>query len=72
MTLGEALKTVSYLAQLQVVEYNEDRSDFEYLFHKDDFITRETLEKFCPDLLIREMKDGFHADGIRPGIYCHI
>lgn len=72
MTLGEALKSVSYIAKLNVVEYDEDSPTWRYLFPADEYVNRSVLEKHYPDLLKREMKDGFHGEGQREGIYCHI
>lgn len=70
MKLGEALKAVSYTARLQVME--KDEYGYKFMFPKFDLITRETIEKFYPDLLGRELTDGFHGEGIRDGIYVHI
>lgn len=71
MTLGEALKAVSYVARLQVLKRNEN-GDYDYLFPKDELVRRDTLEKFHPDLLSCELTNGFHAEGVREGLYIHI
>lgn len=70
MKLKEALKPVSYIARLQIME--KDDYGYNFIFPRDELITRETLEKFYPDLLEREITDGFHGEGIRDGIYVHI
>lgn len=71
MTLREALKPVSYLAKLQVVELEENGS-YKHIFPKDELITRGTIEKFYPELLDRDITNGFHGEGIREGLYVHI
>lgn len=70
MKLGEALKPVSYVARLQVME--KDDYGYNFIFPRDELITRGVIEKFYPDLLEREISDGFHGEGIRDGIYVHI
>lgn len=70
MKLGEALKSVSYVARLQVMK--KDEYGYTFMFPKFDLITRETIEKFYPELLDWELSDGFHGEGIRDGIYVHI
>lgn len=70
MTLREALKPVSYIAELQVMK--KTGFDYEYVFPKTELITREVLERFYPELIDREITDGFHGDGDRPGLYVFI
>lgn len=70
MTLGEALKPVSYVAQLQVMRKTDH--GYDYVFSKDDFINRGIIEEFYPELLGEEITDGFHGEGMRPGLYAHI
>lgn len=68
--LKEVIKAVSYTARLQVMK--KDEYGYNYMFPKDDLITRETIEKFYPELLEMELSDGFHGEGIREGIYVHL
>lgn len=70
MKFGEAIKAVSYTATLQIME--KDGYGYKFMFPKCDLITRETIEKFYPELLERELSDGFHGEGIRDGIYVHL
>lgn len=70
MTLGEALKCVSYEARLQIME--KDNLGYRFIFPKCDLITRGAIEKFYPELLDRELTNGIHGEGIRDGIYIHI
>ena len=70
MKLKEAIKAVSYNARLQVLV--KDDYGYNFMFPKCDLITRETIEKFYPELLERELSDGFHGEGIREGIYVHL
>ncbi len=71
MKLGDALKVVSYTATLQIMERDKD-GNYSYMFPKFDLITRETIEKFYPQLLNRELTNGIHGEGIRDGLYIHI
>lgn len=71
MKLGTALKAVSYNAQLVVMKKN-DTGVYNYVFPKDELITRATIETFYPELLDMELTNGFHGEGIRDGLYVHI
>jgi hypothetical protein len=71
MKLGLALKPVSYMARLQILEKDE-YGTYHYLFPEDELITRHVLEYHYKDLLDRELSDGFHGEGIRDGLYIHI
>lgn len=71
MKLSLALKPISYTAQLQVVKKNKNGS-YDYVFPKDEYVTRFTIEQFYPELLDMELTNGFHGEGFREGIYVYI
>jgi len=71
MKLSLALKPVSYNAQLVVVKKNKS-GGYDYVFPKDELVTRFTIEQFYPELLDMELTNGFHGEGIRDGLYVHI
>ena len=66
--LKDAIQYVSYAAALQVTE-RDAYGHHRYIFPECQLITRETIEKFYPELLERELCDGFHGEGFRDGLY---
>ena len=73
--LKSLIPFISYGTKLQLLETEKSKNApkrYEYIFSKDDIITREVIEKCYPKLLDRELADGIHAEGIRDGIYIHL
>ena len=64
--LKDVLQYVAYGSALDIIEMEENGYNlYKHLFPESDLVTRETIERFYPELLDREMKGGIHAEGIR-------
>lgn len=70
--LKDLLPFIAYDAEIQLMETERGFKNYEYIFSKDELIRRNTIEKFYPELLDRELSDGIHGEGIRDGIYIHL
>lgn len=67
-TLRDLLPFVAYGAALDIVRV--ENGMVVHLFPECDLVTREMLQKFRPDLLDCQLKNGIHAEGIRNGTIC--
>ena len=64
--LKDVLQYVAYGTALDIIEIEANGYNlYKHMFPESDLITRETIERFYPDLLEREMRGGIHAEGIR-------
>lgn len=62
--LKDVLQYVAYGTALDVIEVDK-WGKAAHLFSATDFTSRETIEKFYPQLLNRELYGGIHAEGPR-------
>lgn len=62
--LKDVLQYVAYGVSLDIIEV-DDFGFNRHLFSESDLTARETIERFYPELLERELKGGIHAEGFR-------
>lgn len=72
MKLKDVLPFISYTAEIQLMETERGFKKYDYMFPKQEFIRRDIIEKFHPELLERELSDGIHGEGTRDGVYIHL
>lgn len=63
MKVKDVLQHICYTANLDIVEVDKKAFKLNYIFPKNDIVSREIIECKYPNLLERNLSDGIHAVG---------